>query len=557
MKSKTSFFNTSLLRRDLVRYAPAWVLYGVFLVLIFAGNLLDNTPAGIARTLGESVQYFSILNLIYAMLCAQLLLGDLHNTRMCNALHALPIRRESWFLTHLAAGMLFCLIPLTAAGLLFLAVLEKFWLAALLWMAALTLQFLFFYAVGMVSMLLTGNRFAGLVVYCIINFIAGIALWLFYALFIPHLYGLIIDPEPWLVLCPVAEFLQRNWFSVISYETSSNTHLVVQDGWGYLLICSAVALVFLGLGVLLYRKRNLEAAGDFLAFRRLSPVFLVLYTFSAGAALHLFGQLFVNADNEFIFLLAGLTIGFLTGLMLLKRTLRVFRLKSFAQFGVILAIFGLSLVLTILDPFGITRWTPKAEDVQSVVLDRMYSSTMEQYRHTDPAIIEQVISVHKYGIAHRDENINGRPDIQINFQYTLKSGRKVAREYAVDTGTLAAITLEYVLSQPEQLFGTDYPTAAEFLPNVSVITVCDPSHDHEYNFRGREDVQSILEAMYKDARKGDLVQEYPLISDNGTQTYSVYIESGDSSLSRRTWYIDVQTQSKETSAILDRLIQTK
>ena len=104
MKSKTSFFNTSLLRRDLVRYAPAWVLYGVFLVLIFAGNLLDNTPTGIARTLGESVQYFSILNLIYAMLCAQLLLGDLHNTRMCNALHALPIRRESWFLTHLAAG---------------------------------------------------------------------------------------------------------------------------------------------------------------------------------------------------------------------------------------------------------------------------------------------------------------------------------------------------------------------------------------------------------------------------------------------------------------------
>ena len=40
MKLKTSFFNTSLLRKDLVRFAPAWVLYAVFLILVFAGALL-------------------------------------------------------------------------------------------------------------------------------------------------------------------------------------------------------------------------------------------------------------------------------------------------------------------------------------------------------------------------------------------------------------------------------------------------------------------------------------------------------------------------------------
>ncbi len=554
MKSKTSFFNSSLLRKDLVRYAPAWVLYGVFLILVFAGNLLDSGRPQIARNLGESVQLFSILNLIYAMLCAQLLLGDLHNSRMCNALHALPIRRESWFLTHLTAGLLFCLIPLTVTALIFLAVLGQFWLAALLWLAALALQFLFFYAVGMLSMLLTGNRFAGLVVYCIINFIAGIALWLFYALYIPHLHGLLIDYDPWLLFCPVAQFLTYDWFSVLSYHTSSNAHLVVQNGWGYLGICTVVSLAILGLGLLLYRKRDLETAGDFLAFRRLSPVFLVLYTFSAGAAMHLFCQLFVASGLEFIFLLAGLTVGFLTGLMLLKRTLRVFRLRAFAQFAVMLAVFGLTLLLTVLDPAGITHWTPKAEDVQSVTLNRMYSSDRELYRHTDPAIIEQIISVHRYGTEHRNEDVNGEPDLTMDFQYTMRSGRKVSRQYTIDRGTLAAITLEYVLSQPEQLFGTDYPTAEAMLSRASLITVYDDRGTEEHRFSEQADILSILEALYADARNGDLVQEWPLNTDNGRDTYSVYIEDHDG-LGRRSWYVGVMTQAKQTTALLDSLIQ--
>ena len=554
MKSKTSFFNTSLLRKDLIRFAPAWALYTVFLIFVFAGGLLDSHPRQIGHNLGESVGLFSILNCMYSMLCAQLLLGDLHNSRMCNALHALPIRRESWFLTHLAAGMLFCLIPVAAAGLVFLIFLGEFWMAALLWMAALTLQFLFFFATGMLSMLLTGNRFAGLVVYCIINFIGGILLWLFYALYIPHLYGLIIDVDPWLVFSPVAQFLQYDWFTVISTNVVSNADLVIYDGWGYLGICSLVALGILALSVLLYRKRDLETAGDFLAFRRLSPVFLVLYTFSAGAAMHLFCQLFVATGTEFVFLLVGLTVGFLTGLMLLRRTLRIFRMRTFAQFAVLMAIFGLTLLLTVLDPAGVTRWTPKAEDVKSVVLNRMYSSDMNQYRHTDPAIIEQVIAIHQHGIDHPDANTNGEPDITINIQYTLNSGRKVSREYTIDTGTLAAVTLEYVLSQPEQIFGTDYPTAEALLERATEIIIYDSNGKEELDFNEKDKMLSILQALYADAEDGNLVQEYPLTRDNGKEQYSVYIEDYNG-IGRRTWYVSVQAQAAQSVKVLNELIK--
>ena len=556
MKSKTSFFNVSLLRKDIVRFAPVWALYAAFLILVFSGNILHGEAAFIAEMLGDSVQSFALLNLAYGLLCAQMLFGDLHNSRMCNALHALPIRRESWFLTHTAAGLLFAIMPVALAGLIFLAVLGKFWLAALLWMAALILQYLFFFAVGSLSMILTGNRFAALVVYTIINFIAGIVLWLFYALYAPHLYGLAIDPEPWLVLCPVVEFVRQDWFNVISYHISSNAHLEIWGGWGYLGICSGVAVVVLAGALLLYRKRPLEAAGDFLAFRSLQPVFLVLYTFSAGAALHLFSQLFIGESTELAFLLAGLAIGFITGLMLLKRTLRVFRLRALAQFAVIVAAFGLSLLLTFFDPFGITRWTPDAEAVECVTLDRMYASNEMEYAITDPELIRQIISVHQHGIDNRDAGDNGKADAQITIRYTMKDGRRIAREYYIDTDTVAATTLRYVLSQPENIFGKKYTTVDALLQEVTGVTL--------FNNNGKEEeiidpalVRAIVEAAYKDAEEGNLVQDYVLFHGHGT-AWSMEIRGPRVDAGHyeywETWYIHYTVASRNLFEITKPLI---
>lgn len=557
MKSKTSFFNLSLLRKDIVRFAPAWVLYGAFLILVFSGNVLGGEPAYVAQALGDSVQPFSLLNLAYGLLCAQLLFGDLHNSRMCNALHALPIRRESWFLTHTAAGVLFTILPVALAGLVFLAVLGKFWLAALLWMAALILQYLFFFAVGTLSMILTGNRFASLVVYTIINFIAGIVLWLFYALYAPHLHGLAIDPDPWLVLCPVVEFAQQDWFTVISYHISSNAHLEIWGGWGYLGICSGVALVVLAGALLLYRKRPLEAAGDFLAFRPLQPVFLVLYTFSAGAALHLFSQIFIGASTEMAFLLVGLAIGFITGLMLLKRTLRVFRLRALAHFAAIVAVFGLSLLLTVFDPFGITRWTPDVEDVECVTLDRMYASREMEYAITDPALIEQIISVHQHGIENRNEGDNGVADVQVTIRYTMKNGGSVAREYYIDTNTVAATTLKYVLSQPENIFGTKYPTAEALLETVTSIAIYDENGE-ENVITDPQQLRQLVEAMYADAKEGNLVQDYVLYHGHGT-AYSMEVIGGrvpigDGGYYWENWYIHYTVASRNLFELTKPLI---
>jgi hypothetical protein len=301
----------------------------------------------------------------------------------------------------------------------------------------------------------------------------------------------------------------------------------------------------------LYRKRKLECAGDFVAFTSMEPIVTVIVTVFVGVFFHLFADAF-SMNFRSVMLGAGMVMGFFGCRMLLERTTRVFRKKAFAFCGAIIAVFGLSVLLTYLDPIGITRWTPKAEDVQSVVLNRMYSSDMTEFRHTDPAIIQQVISVHQHGIQTPNSDTNGEPDITLTIQYTMKSGRKVSRQYAIDTGTLAAITLEYVLSQPEQLFGTAYPTAQAFAERASTLTVYNYKGDEKAQIIEKEDILAILEAIYADARKGDLVQEWPLISDNGRETYSVYVEDFRSPY-RRTWYVSIHTQAKQTTALLDAL----
>lgn len=517
MKSKTSFFNMSLLRKDMVRFAPAWVLYTAFLLLVFTGSILSYDRRQVAYALSESIGLFGIFNLGYAMLCAQLLLGDLFSSRMCNALHALPIRREGWFITHLLAGIAFSAIPVAVAGLVFLAVLGSYWMAALLWMAALMLQFLFFFAVAILSTMLVGNRFAAAVVYAILSFLAAIVLWLFTYLYQPHLYGFVIDTAPFLQFCPVVQMFLYDWF-----VPNKSTGLVyIKNGWGYLGICTLVAVAVLALALWLYRKRALEKAGDFIVFKATAPVFLVLYTFSAGTALHLFSKVFVGESTEFVFMIVGLAIGFFTGLMLLERTIRVFRGKTFARFGILLAVFGMTLVLTILDPLGITRWVPDTDDVKWVSLETYSEADHLEHAITDKEVIKQVLSAHQHAVEHPEEASNGKRDATIMFSYKLKNGRTVQRQFMIDTDTLAAMTMKHVLSRPEVLFGSEYMTADDLLKELRYI---DLNREDGLMLTDKEQMRSLLEAVMADSLSGNLCQEYTLRQQEGEGYF--YFEGG-------------------------------
>ena len=118
MKLRTSFFNGTVLKKDITRFAPVWALYTVFLIILFLSGQRED-PTLSANAIANLLSEMAIFSLIYGGLCANILFGDLFQGRMCNALHALPITRESWFATHALAGLLFCIVP-SVVGAIFL-----------------------------------------------------------------------------------------------------------------------------------------------------------------------------------------------------------------------------------------------------------------------------------------------------------------------------------------------------------------------------------------------------------------------------------------------------
>ena len=118
MRSKTSFFNKTVFKKNLTRFAPVWVVYALGLCVFFIMQYSSETSYSEYNKLLGFVNRFSrdmvavsmTWNLAYALLVAQLLFGDVYNSRMCNALHAMPLRRECWFVTNAVSGLVYSLV---------------------------------------------------------------------------------------------------------------------------------------------------------------------------------------------------------------------------------------------------------------------------------------------------------------------------------------------------------------------------------------------------------------------------------------------------------------
>ena len=177
MKSKTSFFNLTALKKSILRFAPVWALYSVFLLLILFA-ISGQKPVHMARDILEITRLACWGNLLYAGIVAMCLFGDLYKTRLCCALHAFPMRREGWLLTNIASGLLFSLIPnaLVCALTSIQLGAYSFYIWNLFWVSAL--QYLFFFGTAVLSALCAGNRLGMAAIYSMIHFIVVLVYFL-------------------------------------------------------------------------------------------------------------------------------------------------------------------------------------------------------------------------------------------------------------------------------------------------------------------------------------------------------------------------------------------
>ena len=520
MKLRTSFCNPTALKKDITRFAPSWALYSVMLILTLFILATEGSDYYRADALVGHTTFMIVINLIYGYINGQILFGDLFNTRHCNALHAMPLRRECWYMTHVIAGLLFSLVPNTIFALIALPLLGTGSMMAIYWLAAVTLQYLFFFGLAVCSALCVGNRFAMALVYTITNFLSMIIYVLYYNLYQPLLEGVEVSEEVAYRFCPVVQMMtEENILMEVIHNNSEVAaerkvaQLVMGDGWGYLAICAVIGVALLGMALALYRRRKLESAGDFMALKALEPVFLVLYTMALVVFFYVFGILF---EMEYLFMGFGVLVGYFTGRMLLMRTTRVFQPKAFLWLAVFVAVLVASLLVTAADPLGLSKRIPARAEVEQVKVSTSYDPKYGSEPFlTETEDIELARKMHRMILDGQGETkYDGMSYITVSFLYELENGTSLIRSYPVAINSPVGVLFEALGSRPEFVLGAgDVDT---FMDGMYSMHVSLHSSDvgGDIAVSGNEDlVRGLAEALMADCEAGTMNQEWAYRND--------------------------------------------
>ena len=508
MKLKTSFFNIHVLKKNLTRFAPLWILYAVAEVL---GLLIihGQNPGPMANDLAQIMGPVAICHAGYAFLVAACLFGDLFDSRLCNGLHAMPMRREGWLLTNLVSGLVFALIPAAVGGGFAAVLMGQYAWVALIWQITSFLQFFFFFGLAVFSAMCAGKRLGMIAIYGILNFLSLLIYLVATTIYEPMLYGVVFTNDWFNLFSPLVKiashtYLDGSYDKILGF-VFLGWHM---REWYYLWSCAGIGVVLYGLGFLLYRKRHLETAGDFLSFRIAKVFFLIAYTFVLGTFLYYFAELF-GLDSNYLFLAVGMLIGYFTGWMLLERTVKIFTKKVLIGFAAFVLLFGGSLGLTYTDPLGVQTYIPKADKIESVSLyptGSSYIYTMQRDYYgwyiTDPAEIAQVQQLH--GMMINAPHDKPGDTVVMDVTYRLKNGVEVYRSYEVLAEDVLAEELTDFLSDVRAIFHTN--NWEELTENVQEVWVYMDSSGYEYEILEPAQQQALLEAIRLDAEAGTMAQ---------------------------------------------------
>lgn len=523
MLSKTSCFKTALIK-DLTRFAPAWGGYTLCLILGLL-MLSHHTDLGPARDFPVVIRMMGAINLCYGLLTAQLLFGDLYSSRMCFGLHTLPMRREGWYFAHVLSGLLFSLIPtavMTAAAIPTTLghTLEKGWQLPLYFLLGSNLQYLFFFGVAVLTGMLAANRAGSVILYGIINFGAVGVFILVDTVFVPMLFGFVGSEEPFMYFSPVYQILDSHFITVNSYTVPGKHigYFHLRESWWYLWVCAALGAVALLGALALYRRRDLERAGDLLAVKGLEPVFLVVFSITCATVLHFVSRGIFGLDENFVLMFAGLGAGWFFGRMLLKRTTRVFALRSWLKLGILTAAAVLLILAVRFDILGLTEKIPEKDRIASVIISQYPYEDHQDLELADPEDIDNILFIHRAALENRMEDrqiwydgapVDGTPEnadvnliqrnVPVRLTYRLKNGGIMTRYYYIWGHEPEGQLLKHYYSTLKAATGYDSLS----WQNVRELDISGVSLPQ---FLTPEDLQALMEAIRLDCEAGTMAQ---------------------------------------------------
>lgn len=475
MKSRMSFFNPTLLRKNTGRFAPLWgcllgllLITGPFILLreISARNFsygeasLDTKLAFVREYLADFPKNGVSVGFVMAILCAAMVFKYLHKTRSAYMMHAFPMTRTCHFVTNTVSGLLFYAVPVLAMGAAYQIILLVNGLGAssgLLWLGILRwlLQYLFFYGLAVFCMVLSGRTVIAVLSYIALNFVGYLLPMLVIMECKALFYGLVLTVNRELAaLSPLLRLL------------------TFEQGFGKLcVIYACVGLALLALGWYHNRVRQVERAGDAMAYGWARVAFRLVFTAccAVGIGLILTMLFTVGSDSGnlawllLINTLIGCFVGWFGSSMMLARTVKVFRKpRIWLGFGVFAAVLTLFILGLRFDILGWQRRVPETNEITSVEISTRESGLVlgdfnipdDTVRLTDPADFETVRTIHRHALKNRDGSFDGSTYYSdgvnefLHIRYHLKNGRTLERVYDV-TSLQDAERIGAIYSRPE------------------------------------------------------------------------------------------------------------
>lgn len=575
MRSKTSYFNGTLFKKNLSRYWPLWGLAsfgGAMFPLAMLLELLHNgfrfwSPLETRQAYYTVLSYgVPVISIVYAILCAMAVWNYLYNARSVGMMHTLPIRREGLFVTNVLSGLTMMAIPYAVTGVLLVLVSLLFGgfepMGVLVTVLGVMGESLFFFGLATFCAFIVGNVFMLPALYGLLNFIAVLTDFMVNLLAQGFCFGLnssYSGTVEW--LSPVVYLIQKispnstyetQWVTDRlggqRYETSVLTSVTLENGW-LIAAYAAAGAALLGLAWLLYRRRRSESAGDVVAVGWMKPVFrygCAVYAAILGGRL-LYALLWESFQNGQYFallpmilcMIAGGAVGYYAASMLLAKTPRVFKTTWKGMLAVALGCAALCGAMKY-DLFGVTRRVPAPDSVKQVNLyaaDSNYYLTPGQ----DDALIEKVRALHQAIISDKDyalttasaatEAYSGADGevpyayTTVRFTYTLNSGLKVERRYNLyltqnrmdQEDTYDHLLDQLINSQEMRQKRIRWRDEGFQLDGAWIDTWRD------YSDLSSREVGLILDAVAKDAENGDWGVYDWFQADNDADSYEIQI----------------------------------
>lgn len=449
MKSKMSFFDPTLLKKNVARFAPAWAILTLALFLALPLPLLRRLgerffidaerTSNVLRILEEDLFPVGVVFACFAgLLFAALVFKYLHSARAAYMMHAFPMTRSCQFLTNAVSGLLFWLVPCLFIGLCTQGILAANGVGGVsgtLWalLGKWLLAFLLFYGLAVFAMHLSGRTVIAVLSYGAFNIIF---------LYLPILILMLVG-------CYFKGF-DYTFSDKLLRLAPLGAMLTDAGNWALYAVYGAVGVGLLVLARVLYRFRQIERAGDAMVFGWARVAFRLLFTLCCTLGLGwLLAEIFeatLNGSRVFLpYALIGCVLGWFGASMMLERTVKVFRNKKvwlgFAAFAGILV---LSVACLKYDLLGFQRRIPEAGKVESVEIwtrddgDGYGSFPADRVELTETADVETVLAIHEKVLEHAGANrsymdvFDGSSYNTVHICYHLSGGGTLRRAYELN-----------------------------------------------------------------------------------------------------------------------------